>query len=201
MDIVGGEHMDIKLYDTIKDKDGPDFSKDTDGPNLTLEEQVKEIFASGDPDAIDDLILAEPEEVRALEEENEKLRKTIKELRVINDNWASGEPVEALKGRNEMLKDEKQKLESEVLACEADLEMARDDLEIARTDIKAMEDLVASLRNEINHLKQAHESEVAELNDEIMELKILAKKKNEYADALDDDSIAFGKIRSVFGKM
>ena len=117
-------------------------------PNLNLEEQVKEIFASGDPDAIDDLIISDAEKM--LEAENDELR--------------------------------------------AKLKMAHDDLD-------ALENEVAELRKTISKTKQTHEAEVAELNDEIMELKILAKKKNEYADALDDDSIVFGKIRMLTGAM
>ena len=88
-------------------------------------------------------------------------------------------------------------IDDAIIADTAEVERLREELETANIDIKAMEDLVASLRREINQLKQEHESEVAELNDEIMELKILAKKKNEYADALDDDSVAFGRIRSM----
>lgn len=113
-------------------------------PNLTHAEEVKEILASGDPDAIDELIISDAEKM--LEAENDELR--------------------------------------------AKLKMAHDDLD-------ALENEVAELRKTISKTKQTHDSEVAELNDEIMELKILAKKKNEYADALDDDSVAFRKIRSM----
>ena len=49
----------------------------------------------------------------------------------------------------------------------------------------------------ISKMKYAHDEEVRALEDDLAEAKILAKKKNEYADALDEDSIAFGKIRSV----
>lgn len=113
-------------------------------PNLTHAEEVKEILASVDPDAIDELITSDAEKM--LEAENDELR--------------------------------------------AKLKMAHDDLD-------ALENEVAELRKTISKTKQTHEAEVAELNDEIMELKILAKKKNEYADALDDDSVAFRKIRSM----
>lgn len=128
-----------KVTVTQIDKDGPDLTVERD---LTAE--VKEIFASGDPDAIDDLIITDAEKM--LDAENEELREKLK---------------------------------------------------LAHTELDAMENEVATLNKTISKMKQAHAAEVEELNDEIMELKILAKKKNEYADALDEDSVAFGKIRSV----
>ena len=128
-----------KVTVTQIDKDGPDLTVERD---LTAE--VKEIFASGDPDAIDDLIITDAEKM--LDAENEELREKLK---------------------------------------------------LAHTELDAMENEVATLNKTISKMKQAHAAEVEELNDEIMELKIIAKKKNEYADALDDDSVAFGKIRSV----
>ena len=128
-----------KVTVTQIDKDGPDLTVERD---LTVE--VKKIFASGDPDAIDDLIITDAEKM--LDAENEELREKLK---------------------------------------------------LAHTELDAMENEVATLNKTISKMKQAHAAEVEELNDEIMELKIIAKKKNEYADALDDDSGAFGKIRSV----
>lgn len=55
------------------------------------------------------------------------------------------------------------------------------------------------LKKTISKMQQAHDAEVAELNDRIMELEILAKKKNEYADELDSDSEAFEDILTLAG--
>ena len=113
-------------------------------PAPSLEKEVKKIFASGDPDAIDDLIISDAEKM--LEAENDDLREKLK---------------------------------------------------LAHTDIDALENEVTDLRKTISKLKQEHESEVAEFKDRIMELEILAKKKNEYADALDDDTVLFSRIYTI----
>lgn len=145
-----------------------------------VEEALTKSTFGGEKKPTDDMILTEPAEVRALEEENETLRKTVEQLKAINSEWSSGvDPQDTVAG----LMEEKEEL--------------REKLKLAHTELDAMENEVADLRKKISKMKQAHATELEELNDEIMELKILAKKKNEYADALDEDSVAFGKIRSV----
>lgn len=123
-----------------------DLPKVTVTTTAALEEQVKEILASGDPDAINELIISDAEKMLEMYEELERLRLKIEEL----------------EEENETLK-----------------QAAKD------------------LRKTISKMHQEHDSEVAELNDRIMELEILAKKKNEYADALDEDAIAFENMHKV----
>ncbi len=108
------------------------------------EKVIREIFDSGDPDAIDDLILADPEEIKSAETETEKLRVTASNLE-------------------------------------------RQVRELGREN--------ADLKKTVSKMKQAHESEVAELNDRIMELEIFKKQRTEYLEELDDDTEVFNEIR------
>lgn len=114
----------------------------------------------------DDIIIKE------IEEENEKLRKTIKELRAINEEWANSDEQKIIKD----LKDEISELNNILI------KVRQENKDLTKT---------------ISKMKYAHDEEVRALEDDLAEAKILAKKKNEYADALDEDSVAFGKIRSV----
>lgn len=69
----------------------------------------------------------------------------------------------------------------------------------AVTELKRVIRESIDLKKTISKMQQAHDAEVAELNDRIMELEIIVKKKNEYADALDDDSEAFEDILTLAG--
>lgn len=103
-----------------------------------------------------------------LELENEKLRKTIKELREINEEWAGGkkEDIEVLKTECLDLKEENKRYQREI-----------DDY-----------------KKTISKMKYAHEEEIRALEDELAESKILNKKAGEYSSMLDADSDTFEKI-------
>lgn len=68
------------------------------------------------------------------------------------------------------------------------------ELDVLKAELKDKIQECIDLKKTISKMQQAHEAEVAKLNDRIMELEILAKKKNEYAYALDEDSVAFESI-------
>lgn len=117
--------------------------------------------------------------IKGLEEENEKLRKTIKELRAINEKWANSDErkmIEDLKDEIEVLKEDKKYIERQ--------------LELADQDVTEM-------KKTISKMKDVHDEEVRALEDELMEVKIVAKKAGQYSDALDDDSVVFGKIHML----
>lgn len=87
---------------------------------------------------------------------------------------------------------------------EKDLEILKTECLDLREQVAELEKVLVKVRQEnkdltktISKMKYAHDEEVRALEDDLAEAKILGKKKNEYADALDEDSIAFGKIRSV----
>ena len=87
---------------------------------------------------------------------------------------------------------------------EGDKEILKTECLDLREQVAELEKVLVKVRQEnkdltktISKMKYAHDEEVRALEDDLAEAKILAKKKNEYADALDEDSVAFGKIRSV----
>ena len=106
--------------------------------------------------------------ITGIEEENRKLRETIRELRAINEEWAGGKKEDLLVLKNECitLKEENKKYLREI-----------DDY-----------------KKTISKMKYAHDEEVRALEDELAEAKILGKKAGEYTSMLDADSDAFETI-------
>lgn len=87
----------------------------------------------------------------------------------------------------------------------SDIEILRAELKDARHDLDSAYREIEDLRKTISKMKQAHEAEVQDLKDQLGEAKAAeaaAKKahahavgeKNNYADALDNDSVAFEEI-------
>lgn len=106
--------------------------------------------------------------ITGIEEENRKLRETIKELRAINEEWAGGKKEDLLVLKNECiaLKEENKK------------------------HLREIDDY----KKTISKMKYAHEEEVRALEDELAEAKVLGKKAGEYSAMLDADSDTFEKI-------
>ena len=86
-----------------------------------------------------------------------------------------------------------------------DMQILRAELKDARHDLDSAYWEIEDLRKTISKMKQAHEAEVQDLKDQLGEAKAAeaaAKKahahavgeKNNYADALDNDSVAFEEI-------
>lgn len=86
-----------------------------------------------------------------------------------------------------------------------DMQILRAELEDARHDLNEADTEIVELRKTISKMKQQHEAEVQDLKDQLGEAKAAeaaAKKahahavgeKNNYADALDNDSVAFEEI-------
>ena len=115
--------------------------------------------------------------VKDIEEENERLRETvvqlratIKELRNVRTGMAEcNKDIEVLKTECLDLKEEKNRLLREI-----------DDY-----------------KKTISKMKYAHEEEIRALEDDLAEAKILGKKANEYSRLLDDDSCAFERILNL----
>ena len=87
----------------------------------------------------------------------------------------------------------------------SDIEILRAELKDARHDLDSAYREIEDLRKTISKMKQHHEAEVQDLKDQLGEAKAAeaaAKKahahavgeKNNYADALDNDSVAFEEI-------
>lgn len=114
----------------------------------------------------DDIIIKE------IEEENEKLRKTIKELREINEEWANSDEQKIIND----LKDEISELNNILI------KVRQENKDLTKT---------------ISKMKYAHDEEVRALEDDLAEAKILGKKANEYSHVLDDDSCAFERILNL----
>ena len=135
-----------------------------------------------------------------LKKENEKLRETIKKLREINEEWANSDEQKTINN----LKDENRRLRDTSEQTNSNLRVRDQEVHELRAQVAELEKVLVKVRQEnkdltktISKMKYAHDEEVRALEDDLAEAKILGKKKNEYADALDEDSIAFGKIRGV----
>ena len=87
----------------------------------------------------------------------------------------------------------------------SDIEILRAELKDARQDLDSAYREIEDLRKTISKMKQAHEAEVQDLKDQLGEAKAetnavrkhkdeILKKHVEYADALDNDSVAFEEI-------
>lgn len=83
-----------------------------------------------------------------------------------------------------------------------------DDIEILKAELKDRVRENIDLKKTISKMQQQHEAEVADLKDRIMEAEAEAnaakkrkdeilKERTEYADALDNDSVAFDEILSL----
>ena len=87
-------------------------------------------------------------------------------------------------------------------------EKNEEDIEILKAELKDRIQECIDLKKTISKMQQEHEAEVRELGDELMEAKAEAnvmkeskeeilKERMQYADALDNDSVAFEEILSL----
>lgn len=83
-----------------------------------------------------------------------------------------------------------------------------EDIEILKAELKDRVRENIDLKKTISKMRQQHEAEVADLKDRLMEKEAdanavrkrkdeILKERTEYADALDNDSVAFGEILSL----
>lgn len=101
-----------------------------------------------------------------------KLKKTIEELRAINEEWANSDEQKIIKD----LKDEISELNNILI------KVRQENKDLTKT---------------ISKMKYEHDEEVRALEDDLAEAKILGKKANEYSHVLDDDSCAFERILNL----
>lgn len=142
----------------------------------------------------DDIIIKE------IEEENEKLRKTIKELRAINEEWANSDEQKTINN----LKDENRRLRDTSEQTNNQLRVRDQEVHDLREQVAELEKVLVKVRQEnkdltktISKMKYEHDEEVRALEDDLAEAKILGKKANEYSHVLDDDSCAFERILNL----
>lgn len=140
---------------------------------------------------IDDLKPVKSEEVKeptAHEKAAEKLKESVREHGWNESTWKD---KEVLRTECAILEDENSRLRTEI----ADLHQENG----------LLEGELAAAKKTISKMRQEHEAEVRELGDELMEAKAEAnvmkqskddilKERTEYADALDNDSVAFEAI-------
>lgn len=141
---------------------------------------------------IDDLKPVKSEEVKeptAHEKAAEKLKESVRELHDWNEY--TGKDKEVLRTECAILEDENSRLRTEI----ADLHQENG----------LLEGELAAAKKTISKMQQEHEAEVQDLKDQLGEAKAAeaaAKRaharavgeKNDYADALDNDSVAFEAI-------
>lgn len=77
----------------------------------------------------------------------------------------------------------------------SDIEILRAELKDARQDLDSAYREIEELRKTISKMKYAHDEEVRALEDDLAESKILAKKRGEAVDELDECCVTFSKIR------
>ena len=159
----------------------------------------------------------------AFKKASEDAKKTVDAL-VTDDVKKKLDVLEALEAneKNDDLRDEKsetvkvptphekaaEKLKQaarELYKEHSDIEILRAELKDARHDLDSAYREIEDLRKTISKMKQHHEAEVQDLKDQLGEAKAetnavrkhkdeILKKHVEYADALDNDSVAFEEI-------
>lgn len=139
----------------------------------------------------DDIIIA------GIEEENRKLRETIRELRAINEEWSNSDEqklIKELKDDKEILKTECLSLNEEKKQLERHIELSDEEIAKLKEEQKKHLREIDDYKKTISKMKYAHEEEVRALEDELAEAKVLGKKAGEYSEMLDADSDTFEKI-------
>lgn len=197
----------IKQYDTVKDKKGDRY-------------RVVEVGSDGKGHVIAKLKGITPDnrskrgparlvEVSVLEEEYTRI--DLPEVTVIQP--ASKPAENAMQKQRETVEAYNHRANKEAVEFFEDVKEAaytqlKEDYEVLQEEKKYMERQleladqdVTEMKKTISKMKDAHDEEVRALEDEIMELKILAKKAGQYSDALDDDSVVFGKIYTLSDAM
>lgn len=135
----------------------------------------------------DDIIIGQLEDdVKELKGENVRLKDTIADLRAINDEWAGGNHADynVLAGENKQLKS---------------------DAEILKAELEDRVQECIDLKKTISKMQQAHEAEMQELKDQLVEAQAEAaamrtakeravEDRMQMARDLDDDSVAMEQI-------
>lgn len=115
------------------------------------------------------------------------------------------ESVRELHGWNEYTWKDKEVLRTECAILEDENSRLRTEIADLHQENGLLEGELAAAKKTISKMRQEHEAEVRELGDELMEAKAEAnvmkqskdeilKERTEYADALDNDSVAFEAI-------
>lgn len=192
----------IKQYDTVKDKNGDRF-------------KVVEVGSDGKGHVIAKLKGITPDnrskrgparlvEVSVLEEEYTRV--DLPEVTVIqpaskpveNAMQKQRETVEGYNKEKDAAPTYSQEFHDAVRKAAGKMAEENDQLRECYEGVRIQ---LIERNKEICKLKDAHDEEVRALEDEIMELKILAKKAGQYSNALDDDSVVFGKIHTLTDAM
>lgn len=103
-----------------------------------------------------------------LERENKKLSDTIEELRNVRTGMAE---------------------------CNKDIEVLKTECLDLKEENKRYQREIDDYKKTISKMQYAHQEEVRALEDELAETKILAKKRGEAVDELDECCVTFSKIR------
>lgn len=135
----------------------------------------------------DDIIIGQLEDdIKWFKDENARLKDTIADLRAINDEWAGGNHADynVLAGENKQLKS---------------------DAEILKAELKDKVQECIDLKKTISKMEQAHEAEMQDLKDQLVEAQAEAaamrtakeravEERMQMAEELDGDSVAMEQI-------
>lgn len=195
--------MQINKYDTIKDKDGQRYRIIEVSEDLQVVKAVKintngdKVLKGGRPRLVKiadingkDYIRVDLPPVKVTKQEPkpptpEEVKKQIQEGNITDDMAMSPEEQEILKEAETLLEENKR------------LRQQEQDVEILREELKDKIRENIDLKKTISKMQQAHDAEVEDLNDQLMEARALGKKAGEYASALDEDSDDFEAIADL----
>lgn len=121
--------------------------------------------------------------LESVQKENERLREENFEL------------VNRIYGEDQLRKD-MEILKTECLDLKEENRRLKESNELTNGQLRVRERELDEAKKTISKMKYAHEEEVRALEDELTELKILAKKGNEYSDRLADNEETFRKMRA-----
>lgn len=227
--------MDIKQYDTVKDKNGkrfritevkndgaghiiatlkginPDGSARRGMPRKVglevLERDYTRInLAPVEVKKIDDLREEETKVTQVPTPSQKALEKQKEAVRVLSEKDVEEAVKRATFGAVQLPESDKRVkgleeniniLRTECIDLRNENRRLKESIDETNGQLRVRERELDEMKKTVSKMKYAHEEEVRALEDELAELKILAKKGGEYSDRLADDAELFLKVRKI----
>ena len=205
--------MGIKQYDTVKDKNGDRFrvvEVGSDGKGhviaklkgITPDNRAKRgparlVEASVLEEEYTRIDLPEVTVIQPASKPAENAMQKQRETVEAYNHQAHKEAVEFFEDVKEAAYDIRMELEE----LKNENRMLKESIDLTNGQLRVRDQEVIDLKKTISKMQEAHDEEARALEDEIMELKILAKKSGQYSDALDEDSVVFRKIYTLSDAM
>lgn len=202
--------MGIKQYDTVKDKNGDRFrvvEVGSDGKGHVIA-KLKGITpdnrAKRGPARLVEASVLEEEytridlpEVTVIKPASKPAENAIQKQREIVGEYGDMNLKQKLADSTQLVYDLRKELE----ALKNENRMLKESIDLTNGQLRVRDQEAIDLKKTISKMQDAHDEEVRALEDELMEVKIVAKKAGQYSDALDDDSVVFGKIYTLSDAM